>query len=73
MHRRHRIIAVAASLTTVVGTTLVAAAADAADSAKTVYKAALKAAGSENVHYVKKASEQGVSFEGVGDTGKTSG
>jgi len=74
MHRRHRIIAVAASLTTtVVGTTLTAGAAVAADSAKAVYKAALKAAGSENVHYVSTASEQGISLEVVGDTGKTSG
>jgi hypothetical protein len=74
MQRRHRIIAFAASLTTtVVGTTLGAGSAGAASSAKTMYQAALKAAGSENVHYVSKATEQGISLEVVGDTGKTAG
>ena len=33
----------------------------------------MKAAGAENVHYVSKATEQGISLEVVGDTGKTSG
>jgi hypothetical protein len=42
-------------------------------SAKTVYQAALKAAASENVHFVSKATEQGISLEVIGDTGKTMG
>jgi hypothetical protein len=74
MQRRHRIIAVAASLTTtMVGATFVSGSAGAASSAETVYKAALQSAASENVHFVSKASEQGISLEVVGDTGKTAG
>jgi hypothetical protein len=74
MQRHHRIIAVAASLTTtVVGTTLLSGSAGAANSAKTMYRAALKAAGSENVHYVSKATEQGISLDVVGDTGPSAG
>jgi hypothetical protein len=74
MQRRHRILAVAASLTTsMVGTTFVSGSAGAASSAESVYKTALKAASSENVHFVSKATEQGISLEVVGDTGKTSG
>ena len=33
----------------------------------------MKAAVAQNVHYVSKATEQGISLEVVGDTGKTSG
>ena len=47
--------------------------ATAATTAKSKYQAALKAAAAQNVHYVSKATEQGISLEVVGDTGKTSG
>jgi hypothetical protein len=40
---------------------------------KSKYQAALKAVAAQNVHYVSKATEQGISLEVVGDTGKTSG
>ena len=41
--------------------------------AKSKYQAAMKAAAAQNVHYVSTATEQGISLEVVGDTGKTSG
>jgi hypothetical protein len=66
--------AVAASLAaTAVGALADAGSADAATSAKSEYQAALKAAGAQNVHYVSKATEQGIALEVIGDTGKTSG
>jgi hypothetical protein len=70
----HIIGAVAVSLaTTAVATFAVPGSADAATSAKTEYQAALKAAAAQNVHYVSKATEQGIALEVIGDTGKTSG
>ena len=41
--------------------------------AKSKYQAAMKAAAAQNVHYVSTATEQGISLEVVGDTGKSSG
>jgi hypothetical protein len=49
------------------------ASAGAAALAKAKYQAAMTAAGAQNVHYVSKATEQGITLEVVGDTGKTSG
>ena len=56
-----------------VGATALAGPAGAAPSAKSEYQAALKAATTENVHFVSKAIEQGKHVDEVGDTGKTSG
>jgi hypothetical protein len=66
---------VAASVaTSVAGLTAAPGWAAAATTAKASYQAALKAAGSLNVHYVSRATEQGVgSLKVIGDTGKTSG
>jgi hypothetical protein len=70
----HIIGAVAVSLaTTAVAALADAGAADAATSAKAQYQAALKAAASQNVHFVSKATEQGIALEVIGDAGKTSG
>jgi hypothetical protein len=66
--------AIAAGLaTTAVGIGAASASTGAATLAKAKYQAALKAAGTENVHYVLKEAEQGVSLEAVGDTGNTAG
>jgi hypothetical protein len=75
MRRSHRIIgAVAASVaTSMVGVMAVSNGAGAATTAKSEYQAALKAASAQNVHYISKASEQGVGLKVTGDTGKTSG
>jgi hypothetical protein len=61
------VAAVAAGVAAASGT------ATAATVAKAKYQAALKAAAAQNVHYVSKATEQGITLEVVGDTGKTSG
>jgi hypothetical protein len=45
----------------------------ASTSAKTEYLAALRAAGTESVHYVSKATEGSDVLEVIGDTGKNSG
>jgi hypothetical protein len=47
--------------------------AGASTTAQAEYKAALRAAGSESVHYVSKAIQDGVALEVVGDTGTTAG
>jgi hypothetical protein len=75
MRRRIQMIgAVAVSLaTTAVAALADAGSADAATSAKAEYQAALKAAASQNVHFVSKATEQGIALEVIGDSGKTSG
>jgi hypothetical protein len=75
MRRSHRIVgAVAASFATSVATaTAVSNSAGAANTAKSEYQAALKAASAQNVHYVSKATEQGIGLKVTGDTGKTSG
>jgi hypothetical protein len=75
MRRSHRIAgAVGFSLATALaGTTAVATSAEAAGSAQALYKAALKIAGAQNVHFVSKATESGAVFEVIGDTGKTAG
>jgi hypothetical protein len=66
--------AVAASLTVpALGVTALAGPAGAATSAASEYNASLRSATSEGVHYVSKASEQGVSITVIGDTGVTSG
>jgi hypothetical protein len=52
---------------------LPAPSAGAAPSAQSVYNAALAFAGSTNVHYVSKATQQGVVLQVIGDTGPTSG
>jgi hypothetical protein len=49
------------------------AAVDKASVAKAKYQAAMKAATAQNVHYVSKATEQGITLEVIGDTGRTSG
>ncbi len=66
--------AVAASLTVpMLGVTALAGTAGAAQSATSLYNSALHSATSEGVHYVSKATEQGVTITVVGDTGVTSG
>ncbi len=45
----------------------------ATSSAQSTYAAAVAYAGTQNVHYVSKATQQGVSLRDVGDTGSTSG
>jgi hypothetical protein len=47
--------------------------AGAAATAQSVYNAAIAFAGSENVHYVSKAQQQGAVIEVIGDSGRTSG
>ena len=42
-------------------------------SAQSLYQAALKAAGGENVHFASSATQDGVSIDVDGDTGSTSG
>ena len=42
-------------------------------SAQSLYQAALKAAGDENVHFASSATQDGVSIDVDGDTGSTSG
>ncbi len=78
MRRTHRIFgAVAAGVvTSMVGVTAVSSWAGAATTtatAKAEYQAALKAASAQNVHYISKATEQGVGLTVTGDTGKSSG
>jgi hypothetical protein len=77
VRRGYRIAgAFAASLATAVAAGAVAGAAGAvgtASVAKAKYQAAMKAASAQNVHYVSKATEQGVTLEVIGDTGRTSG
>jgi hypothetical protein len=75
MRRSHQIVgAIAATVvTSVVGAMTAASGAGAATTAKAEYKAALKAASAQSVHYVSKATEQGVGLKVVGDTGKTAG
>ena len=77
MRRGYRIAgAFAASLATAVAAGAVAGAAGAVGTgtvAKAKYQAAMKAASAQNVHYVSKATEQGVTLEVIGDTGRTSG
>jgi hypothetical protein len=75
MRRSHRIVgAVAAGFaTSVVAVTAVSGSADAANTAKSEYQAALKAASAQNVHYVSRAIEQGIGYQVTGDTGKNSG
>jgi hypothetical protein len=55
------------------GVTVLAAPAGAATSAKAAYTAALKAAGSQGVHFVSTATESGTAIKVIGDTGATSG
>jgi hypothetical protein len=75
MRRSIQIIgAVAVGLATTAGGAMVATtSAAAATSAKAEYQAALKAAAAQNVHFVSRATEQGISLVVIGDTGKTSG
>ncbi len=75
MRRTHQIVgAIAATVVTSVGAaTTMPSWAGAASTAKSEYQAALKAASAQNVHYVSKATEQGVGLKVVGDTGKSSG
>jgi hypothetical protein len=61
-------VAIATSVVTAAG-----GGASAATSAQAEYKAALRVARAESVHYVSKATESGVVLEVVGDTGTTSG
>jgi hypothetical protein len=75
MRRSYRIAGtVAATLAAAAaGVAAVSGSATAATVAKAKYQAAMKAAAAQNVHYVSTATEQGISLEVVGDTGKTSG
>jgi hypothetical protein len=68
--RRYAAVLVSLAAAAVVG---LAGPAGASTSAQGTYDAALKIAGSEGVHYVSTAKEQGVSIKVVGDTGKSSG
>ena len=65
--------AVGLSLSAAAATTALAAPAGATGSATSVYNAALKAAGSQGVHFVSTATESGTSIKVVGDTGATTG
>jgi hypothetical protein len=74
--RRSRFIAGAMGLglaASVLGISPLAGPAGAATTAKSLYEAALKQAGKQNVHFVSKATEAGAVFEVIGDTGQTSG
>jgi hypothetical protein len=72
MRRNHWVMgAVAVALASSVMAPALSAAA--ATSAKSEYEAALKAASSQNVHFVSRATQQGVVLDVVGDTGVTSG
>jgi hypothetical protein len=75
MRRSYRIAGtVAATLAAAAaGVAAASGSATAATVAKAKYQAAMKAASAQNVHYVSTATEQGISLEVVGDTGKTSG
>ena len=75
MRRSYRIAGTLAATLAAAAAGLAAASgsATAATSAKAKYQAAMEAAGAQNVHYVSTATEQGISLEVVGDTGKTSG
>jgi hypothetical protein len=75
MRRSYRIAgALAATLAaSAAGVATGSGAATAATTAKAKYQAAMKAAVAQDVHYVSKATEQGISLEVVGDTGKASG
>jgi hypothetical protein len=75
MRRSYRRVgAAAASLAaTVAGVAAVSGSASADPAAKTKYQAALRAAAAQNVHYVWKATEQGMSWTLSVDTGTTSG
>jgi hypothetical protein len=75
MRRNFRIaVAIAAGLaSTAVAIGAASVSAGAETLAKTKYQAAMKAANSQNVHFVSKATEQGITLEVVGDTGETSG
>jgi hypothetical protein len=75
MRRSYRIAGtVAATLAAAAaGVAAMSGSATAAVVAKSKYQAAMKAAAAQNVHYVSTATEQGISLEVVGDTGKTSG
>jgi hypothetical protein len=55
------------------GVIALAAPAGAASTAASDYAAAIKAAGSQGVHFVSTATESGTSIKVVGDTGATSG
>jgi len=75
MRRSFRMTGVlAATLAAVAaGAAVSSGSATAATNAKAEYQAAMKAAVAQNVHYVSKATEEGISLEVVGNTGKTSG
>jgi hypothetical protein len=75
MHRSHRIAGTVAATfaAAAVGVAAASGSATAETNAKAKYQAALKAAAAQNVHYVSKATEQGIALEVVGDTGKSSG
>jgi hypothetical protein len=75
MRRSYRIAGTFAATLAAAAAGVVAASGSvtAATNAKAKYQAAMKAAAAQNVHYVSSATEQGISLEVVGDTGKTSG
>ena len=75
MRHNPRVIgAVAATLVLpVLGIAATSGSAGASTSPKAEYAAALRASGTESVHYVSKAEEQGVSIQVIGDTGVSSG
>jgi len=75
MRRSYRVVgALAATLAAMAaGVVAGSGSAIAATTAKSKYQAALKAAAAQNVHFVSRATEQGISLEVTGDTGKTSG
>jgi hypothetical protein len=63
-------LSVAASAATIIASPDVSGA---TSSLQSTYKAALAYAGTQNVHYVSKATQQGAILQVVGDTGSTSG
>jgi hypothetical protein len=75
MRRSYRIAGtVAATLAAAAaGVAAMSGSATAAVVAKSKYQAAMRAAAAQNVHYVSTATEQGISLEVIGDTGKTAG
>jgi hypothetical protein len=74
MRRSYRTVGAAAGLAaTMAGVAAFPGSGSADTTAKSKYQAALRAAASQNVHYVWRASEQGMSWALNVDTGKTSG
>jgi len=73
MRRTLGAVGVMAAGLSVLGSGLIVSPAGAALSAKAEYAAAIKQAGKQNLHFVSKATQQGIVLGVVGDAGKTAG